>query len=291
MCSSGCKQSLGAAPTFEKEIRLNNLKHCCVLIALLQSLGATLLVLAMSNGMLLAEPVPVRHPEGTVHAFLSVRTSEGRVIAVGDLIQIPDGDRITLRLTFHFKDGCIQDETTVFSQRRVFRLISDHLVERGPSFPNPIDMLIETAIGNVTVHYVDSLGKDSVNTDHFDFPPDLANGLLLTLVKNVGKTQETKVSFLTPEQKPMLVKLSISTGGEEKFLLGNSSRKAVRFIVRVELQGITGLLAPIFGQQVPDTHVWIIDREAPTVLKLQGPAYIGGPIWITQQMSREWLDE
>ena len=65
----------------------------------------------------------------------------------------------------------------------------------------------------------------------------------------------------------------------------------VRFVVRVELQGITGLLPPIFGQQVPDTYVLIIDREAPTVLKLQGPAYIGGPIWMTQGMSPEWPDE
>jgi hypothetical protein len=152
-------------------------------------------------------------------------------------------------------------------------------------------MLIEIGTGNVTVHFVDADGRDSVNTDHFDFPPDLANGLLLTLVKNVRKTEETKVSFLTAERKPMLVKLSISTGGEEKFRIGNSYRKAIRFIVRVELQGITGLLAPIFGQQVPDTYIWIINGEAPAVLKLQTPAYIGGPVWITKQTSPEWLNE
>src|SRR5438270_11046308 len=72
-----------------------------------------------------AEPIPVRHVEGTVHGFLALRTKEGRVIAVGDLFQIVHGDRVTSRLLFRFKDGSIDDETTVFSQHGVFQLIAD----------------------------------------------------------------------------------------------------------------------------------------------------------------------
>src|SRR6478672_2069099 len=81
-----------------------------------------------------AEPVVVRHVEGLVHGFLSLRSPEGRLLANGDLIQNARGDRVTSRLVFHFKDGSLSDETAVFSQRGHFRLLSDHLVQKGPAF-------------------------------------------------------------------------------------------------------------------------------------------------------------
>jgi hypothetical protein len=256
---------------------------------LVQCVRSLWLVLLFNCGVLSAEPVPVRHREGTIHGFLLVRTLQGAAIAIGDLVQVPRGDQITSRLTFHFKDGSIDDETTVYSQRVVFRLISDHHVQKGPSFPHPIDLSIETSTGQVTVHFTDNEGKDRVTTDHFDFPDDLANGLIPTLLKNIRpNVPESKVSFLTAGPKPLLVKLAISPSGEERFSLGGSQRRAIRYIVKVEIGGILGLLAPAMGNQPPDTNVWIFGGEAPTFLKWQGVAYQGGPIWTTELASPSW---
>src|SRR5260221_11580099 len=94
-----------------------------------------LLLLLLTCRVMSAEPVAVRHREGTIHGFLLVRTLEGTAIATGDLVQVPHGDRINSRIVFRFKDGSIDDEATVYSQNGVFRLISDHHVQRGPSFP------------------------------------------------------------------------------------------------------------------------------------------------------------
>ena len=247
---------------------------------------AILFALSLGGGALSADPIPVHHQEGTLHGFLSIRTLEGRTIATGDLIQVPDEDRITSRLLFRFKDGSIEDETTIFSQRKVFRLISDHLVEKGPSFPDPVDMSLETASGNVTVHRTDGAGKDRLDTYHFDFPPDLANGLVLTLLKNISwDAPETKISYLAPGSKPVLVKLAVSPGDQEKFSIQGYPQKVNRFIVRPQIEGIPGLLVSIFGKQPPDTYVWVLDGEAPTFLKVQTPAYEGGPIWITELAS------
>ena len=44
-----------------------------------------------------AEPVVVRHVEGLVHGFLSLRSPEGAVIANGDLIQDARGGRVISR--------------------------------------------------------------------------------------------------------------------------------------------------------------------------------------------------
>src|SRR5438067_487359 len=164
-----------------------------------------------------AESVPVRHMEGTVHGFLAVRTMQGETIAAGDLLQVVQGDRLVSNLIFHFKDGSVDDETTVFSQHHDFRLISDHHVQKGPSFPHPMDVSIDASSGQVTVRSYED-GKEKVETDHLDLQPDVANGLLLDLLKNIPPhAPETKVSYVAATPKPRLVKLSIKPEGEETF--------------------------------------------------------------------------
>src|SRR5438477_175207 len=87
---------------------------------------------------LTAEQVRVRHMEGLMHGFLALRTLDGRRLADGEMTQIAEGDRVTSRLIFRFKDGSVYDDTTIFSQQGAFRVLSDHLVQRGPSFKQPM---------------------------------------------------------------------------------------------------------------------------------------------------------
>src|SRR5258708_38243573 len=124
-----------------------------------------------------AEPVPVRFAEGVTHGYLTLRTLDGRRLADGELTQAARGDRVTSRLVFRFKDGSLQDETIVFSQRRSFRLLSDHLVQRGPTFPLPMEVSIDARRGTVTVRYTED-GKEKLASERLDLPPDLANGLI-----------------------------------------------------------------------------------------------------------------
>src|SRR5271155_1293173 len=106
-------------------------------------------------GRIPAESIPVRHAEGLLHGFLVLSTLEGKVLADGDLIQVAHGDQVTSELIFHFTDGSIHDETAVFSQRRTFRLVSDHLVQKGPAFERSMDELVVTSTGDVTTRYTD----------------------------------------------------------------------------------------------------------------------------------------
>src|SRR5438105_6974786 len=87
-----------------------------------------------------AEPVAVRYAEGLVHGFLALRTLDGTLLANGDLIQVGRGGRVTSQLTFHFKDGSVSDETAIFTENGKFRLLSDHVTQKGPTFPRPLDM-------------------------------------------------------------------------------------------------------------------------------------------------------
>src|SRR5262245_7610043 len=100
-----------------------------------------------------AEPVPVRFLEGLTHGFLSLKTMEGKLLGSGDLIQTVRGARVSSRLVLHYKDGSVSDETTVFSQQKQFRVLTDRLIQKGPSFKTPLEATMDRSRGLVTVKY------------------------------------------------------------------------------------------------------------------------------------------
>jgi hypothetical protein len=234
------------------------------------------------------EPVVVKHVEGSAHGFLVLRTLGGTAIADGDMIQFAVGNRVTNRLVFHFKDGSLHDETTVFSQGREFRLLSDHLVQKGPAFPQPLDLTIDRG-GDVTVRSSAEGGPPEVETEHFDLPLDVSNGLIPTLLKNVRPDASPKtLSYLAFTPKPRLVKLAVTTAGEEHFSIGGSGRTATHFVLKVEIGGFSGLVAPLIGKQPPDLHVWILGGEVPAFVKAELSLYFGGPVWRIELASPSW---
>jgi hypothetical protein len=151
-----------------------------LLVFVLCSCGAILLPKPLA-----AEPVPVRQTEGLIHAFLLLRALNGDSLATGDLTQVANGDRVTTELVFRFKDGSIHEETSVFSQRRTFRLLTYHLVQKGRSFKRPTDMTLNASTGQIIVHYIDD-GKEKTVTDHLKLPVDVANGIVTTLMNNIN---------------------------------------------------------------------------------------------------------
>ena len=246
--------------------------------------GAALLALAAAAS---AQPVAVRWPEGTLHGFLALRTMDGATIADGDLVQNVRGTRVTSRLTFHFKDGSLHDETAIFSQRGRFRLISDRLVQKGPSFPHPIDMTIDARSGLVTVRYADD-GKEKTDTQRLHLPPDLANGLILTLLKNVRRGQAGTFSYVAATPKPRLVKLAITSAGDDRFNTGGERRTATHYVVKVEIGGLSGVLAPLFGKEPPDSHVWVLEGPAPAFVRSEQTLYPDGPVWRIELVAPTW---
>jgi hypothetical protein len=255
-------------------------------------LGRPLIVAAvvlLCGVLLRAEPVTVRYAEGVVHGFLVLRTLDGTSIADGDLVQVTHGARVTSRMVFHFKDGSVHDETAVFSQEGQFRLISDHLVQKGPAFPLTLDLSIDGASGQIIVKYANERGEQKQESERLTLPPDLANGLVPTLLKNVNPDALPKsFSLIAATPKPRLVKLAISSAGPDRFSIGGAGREATDYILKVELGGISGLLAPLLGKQPPDSHVWILGGDAPAFVKSEQPFFLGGPVWRIELVSPTW---
>ena len=257
------------------------------------SVGSNLMLLALllfvagsaPMGHLSAQSLNVNYAEGTAQGFLVLRAPEGNRLAVGDLTQTIHSDRVVANLIFHFRDGSVDDETTIFSQRGVFRLLSYHHVQKGPSFPEPVDISIDVPTGNVTVRTTEH-NKEKVVSEHLDLPQDLANGLLIILLKNLkADRSETKVSYLAATPKPRLVKLAITSQKGETFSAAGAHRLSTRYDVKVELGGLTGVVAPLVGKEPKDTRVWIIGGKAPTFARMEGQLYQGGPLWTIEQVS------
>ncbi|HEY3619080.1 MAG TPA: hypothetical protein VGK96_19890 [Candidatus Sulfotelmatobacter sp.] len=236
-----------------------------------------------------AAPVPVRYKEGLLHGFLVLSTLDGDRLAEGDLTEVPHGNRITSRLIFRFKDGSRQEETVIFSQHRYFRIVSYHLVQKGPAFPHATEVSIEPSTGQTTVRYTDSDGTEKTESERLKLPPDLANGLVLTVLKNLPPdSPPIELSMVVPTPKPRLVKLKISTPVKDPFYLAGVQREAQHYVIKVEIGGIAGLVAPLLGKQPPDGHIWIEGGESPTFVKSESISFLGGPVWRVELVAPTW---
>jgi hypothetical protein len=246
-------------------------------------------VLLLPSPVLSQSPVTVQYTEGVVHGFLVLSTLDGKALAEGDVTQFARGDRVTSHTILRFKDGSANEETVVFSQRHTFRLISDHQVQKGPAFKQPMDVQVDGLTGQVTVSYTDDSGKEKTVTDRLKLPVNVSNGMVLYLLKNIrADVPLTTLSMVAAAPKPRLVKLQISPEGEDAFSAGGQSHKATRYVVKVDIGGVAGVVAPLIGKQPQDTHIWVLRGDAPSFVKSEGPLYNGGPIWRIELTSPSW---
>jgi hypothetical protein len=228
-----------------------------------------------------ADPIPVRHVEGVIFGFLTLRNTDGQIIANGYLKQVakPGSGVITDDLQFHFKDGSLYQEITKFTQRGTFHLVSDQIVQKGPSFKQDSESWIDAASGKVSVRTGDK-GKEKRTTKHMSIPSDVANGLLFILVKNIDPTvAETTVSMVAPSDKPRIVELKFTPAEEKPVKFGLLTFKAQHYVMKVKIEGVAGKVAPLVGKQPPDSHFWVIKSEAPTFVEFEGPLTQDTPLW------------
>jgi len=235
-----------------------------------------------------AEQVPAHHIEGVTFGFLVLRNLDGEAVAYGELKQVvqqkegvKDSEEPSLvmgDLLFHFKDGSFFEEITKFTQHGKFRLVSDQVEQKGPSFKQASKSWIDTRTGTVTVQTFEK-GKEKTTTNHFDLPDDVANGLLLILLKNVDPSSETTVSYVAASTKPRVVKWIISPAPEKTIKFGSITLKAQHYIVKTKIGGAAGMIAPLIGKKPPDLHAWLVKSEAPTFLEYEGPLSEDSPVW------------
>jgi len=227
----------------------------------------------------LAEPISVRHIQLPMHRFMVARSETGTIIARGEFSQVVQGDEVTMRLTYKFVDGSIDDEATTYRQQDTFRLVRNHHIQNGPFFAKPVDFTVEAATGIATSRTTDKNGKIHVESEHMDLPDDLANGFVGTLLLNVSHhTTPFWAGILAPVGGGRLIRILISTEGEQPFQTTGQTLRATVFRIHPELGGIIGVIAPLIGLQPKDVMVWVVEGEEPAVVRIFGQLGGYGPV-------------
>lgn len=173
----------------------------------------SILAIVAAGSELSAEPVAVSKSEGIVHGFLSLRSLEGDLLATGDLIQVPNQERIESPLVFHFLDGSTHDERVVFSQKKVFRLETIISCKKVPRF-------------TTAQRTEKTRERPRVRSS---FPSDVYNGMFFTLLKSldahIPEEAKRKVTMVVFTPDPRMVSIEISSQGEDPFRIETSPRR------------------------------------------------------------------
>jgi hypothetical protein len=226
-----------------------------------------------------AKRISVKHIQLPRHEFMEARSETGKIIARAEFTEEVQGDEVTMRLTYRFVDGSIDDETTTYTQQGTFRLVRNHHILKGPFFTKPVDFTVEAATGIATSRIVDKDGRIHVESEHIDLPDDLANGFVGTLLLNVPpNTAPFRVGILAPVFGGRLIRILISPEGEQPFQKAAQILKATVFRIHPELGGILGVIATMLGLQPKDVMVWVLEGEQPAVMRVVGQLGGSGPV-------------
>jgi hypothetical protein len=231
--------------------------------------------------------IPVRFIEGSIHGFLALRTADGALLAPGELTQVVRDQWIESRMVFHFPDSSVFEETVAFSQRGVFELQTYHLVQRGPAFANDIDATLSRSGTYVVKSRSHKDGKEQRYTGSLVLPPDISNGMIITIAKNLSASDTESVHIVAFTPRPRLIGLQLAPTGSERLLFGQHAETAVNFALKPKLGFMLGLFARLVGKRPPDSHTWIVFDVAPAFVRYEGPMY-SGPVWRIDMATPTW---
>jgi len=119
-------------------------------------------------------------------------------------------------------------------------------------------------------------------------PEDLYNGMALVLLKNLpaGGRVAGMLAAFTP--KPRLVKMELGPEGEDRVLVAGEPKKATRYLVKLEIGGLTGLVASLVGKEPPDLRYWLVEGDVPGFVRFQGAMFFNGPVWRLELAPITW---
>ena len=86
------------------------------------------------------------------------------------------------------------------------------------------------------------------------------------------------------------MKTVLSAEGEERVRVGPEARTVTRHLVKLELAGLTGLLASHLGKEPPERRYWLATGAVPAFLRFEGAMSLNGPVWRLDPATVQWPD-
>ena len=242
-------------------------------------LVALVVLIALSSCLPVeAAPVEVRFIEGVTRGFLILRSTTGQLVAHGELLQTAHPDRVDSRMTFRFRDGSLYDEQVVFTQKHVFALLSYRLVTKGPSFPEPMDVSLDRKQGTYQVKSLEK-GREETSSGNIDLPPDVYNGMVAMLLKNLSRGRSEIVHYIAFTPTPRLIEVDLVPVGEQKLQVGEEVAQGTRFAIKPKLGVIMDAVAALLGKTPAAYECVIWTKDLPAFVRCDGPLRLKGPVY------------
>jgi hypothetical protein len=215
---------------------------------------------------------------------------DSAVLSYGDLLQVAKGrDTVETRMLFKFKDGSLLDETVTYSEQRVFTMLTYHLIQQGPAFQRDLDARMERSTGNyriATKEHKD--GKEKVREGTLDFPPDVYNGMVMLIAKNLEKGASATVHLVAFTPDPRIIQLEYTPVRNAKVSPPELPGVMVTYRVKPILGTFLKVMTAILGRTPPDNYAWIIHETVPAFVRFEGPLSMDGPVWRIETTAPRW---
>ena len=179
---------------------------------------------------------------------------------------------------------------SLFTQQRVFTMQSYRLLQRGPVFTEDTEISLERSGKYRVKTKARKDGREEVLDGTLDLPPDVYNGMVLTVAKNLPKGASETIHIVAFTPMPRLIQLELAPAGEHKVLIGELAKTAIQYVFKPQLGVWLSLFATVLGGMPPDYRAWIITDEVPAFARFEGPLYTTGPVWRIELTSPRWPD-
>ena len=102
------------------------------------------------------------------------------------------------------------------------------------------------------------------------------------------KRGTTTIGLKFKDGVALIIDKRVSSRLIEPFSIENVSRRATHYLLDIEVEGLTGVLAKLLGKDPPPLHTWMLGGDAPTFVRFRGFLYPGGPVWSIELASPAW---
>lgn len=227
-----------------------------------------------------ADPVAVRFIEGITRGFLTVTGLDGKPLGQGDITQVAHPGYVESRMILRLNDGSTHDESVTFTQNKVFKLGRFKLVQKGPSFPEPVEISLNAATGEYLVKvFPGDAGREKIHRGALEVPPDTYNGLLTTVLRNLPRGAGASVHYVAFTPKPYVIKLELRPQGNQKVRVGDESWPVTRYDVEPRLGFLLKVGAALLGKTPERQQCWILADPVPAFVGCETTIASGVPPW------------
>jgi hypothetical protein len=133
-------------------------------------------------------------------------------------------------------------------------------------------------------------GREQELNGTLTLPPDVYNGMVITVAKNLPKGASETVHIVAFTPTPRLIQLELAPAGNQKVLVGELEKTAIHYVLKPRLGTWLKLFATLLGRVPPDSHAWIISNELPAFVRFEGQLVTMGPVWRIEMANPRWPD-